>query len=130
MYFRLGSPGNSTKCWRHSELNHGYVRSDLRFFFMRGGGGKGERRREYELISRETTGYWNYYSIPFPIRKRWSGGEGGGLTGVDGRDSSRVGGGEGSSNTIGKDCVTETGEHDSCSNCGFSCIHFYYLHPF
>lgn len=30
--------------------------------------------------------------------------------------------------TIGKDCVTETGEHDSCSNCGFSCIHFYYLH--
>ena len=35
-----------------------------------------------------------------------------------------MGGGEGSSNTIGKDCVTETGEHDSCSNCGFSCIHF------
>ena len=40
-------------------------------------------------------------------------------------------GGEGSSNTTGEeDRVTETGEHDSCSNCGFPCIHFYHLHPF
>ena len=50
--------------------------------------------------------------------------------GVDGRGGSRVGG-EGSSNTTGEeDRVTETGEHDSCSNCGFPCIHFYHLHPF
>ena len=50
--------------------------------------------------------------------------------GVDGRGGSR-GGGEGSSNTTGEeDRVTETGEHDSCSNCGFPCIHFYHLHPF
>lgn len=47
----------------------------LIFVFMRGGG-KGERRGEYDLISRETTGYWNHYSIPSQSESDEGGGGG------------------------------------------------------